>query len=562
MPVLWDYVAPDFYGVTIYGDHILSPFNRENRRFYRYAVDALDDSTATLSFRARHVRNTQLVRGVANVDMRTGRIDKVTMEGEFDMIHFRSTVAMGGAGRGALMPSSSVTIADFKFMGNRVSSRFEAHFGCAATLPDSVDTRGDRQLVNSLRPVPLNSEERIVYASHDYKAAARADTQDSTASQRPDYIKEIGWDIIGENLIRSIHANTGNGYVRLSPIINPQYLSYSHSKGVSYKLKLGARYNFGRNAWIETNPYLGYNFKLREFYWDVPFSLFYSSRLNAHFDVSFGIDNRTGNRSVLEKIRQEHGYSPEEEERELSGKKLDLFDDHYVRIKNVVSPATWLTVETGVVTHRRHAVNPVEMESFGKPTKYKSFAPALGVKVQPWKRGPVVSVDYERGLKVNDVDMSYERWEADISMSHTMSHTQTLNMRLGGGFYTARGNNYFMDYTNFRDSNLPGGWNDDWTGNFQLLSPDLYNVSDYYLRGNVSYEAPLLAAAYVPLVGRYVERERVYWSGLSIAGTRYYSELGYGFTCRYASLGFFASFLNVTFQEFGCKFTFELFRRW
>ncbi|MDE6012878.1 MAG: hypothetical protein K2G91_09135, partial [Prevotella sp.] len=122
--------------------------------------------------------------------------------------------------------------------------------------------------------------------------------------------------------------------------------------------------------------------------------------------------------------------------------------------------------------------------------------------------------------------------------------------------------NYFMDFTNFRENNLPEGWDDDWSGNFQLLASEMYNASDYYLRSNISYESPLLAVSMIPLVGRYVERERAYLNSLSIAHSRIYSELGYGFTCRYFSMALFASFLNIEYQRMGCKFTFELFRRW
>ena len=71
-----------------------------------------------------------------------------------------------------------------------------------------------------------------------------------------------------------------------------------------------------------------------------------------------------------------------------------------------------------------------------------------------------------------------------------------------------------------------------------------------------------MLASLTPLLGRYVERERAYVSSLLIENTRPYSELGYGFTCRYFSMGLFASFLSFKYQEMGCKFTFELFRRW
>ena len=143
-----------------------------------------------------------------------------------------------------------------------------------------------------------------------------------------------------------------------------------------------------------------------------------------------------------------------------------------------------------------------------------------------------------------------------------MHRLQTLNLRFGSGLYTRRDHNIFMDFSNFRDENLPEGWDDDWSGNFQLLSSRLYNASKYYLRGNVSFESPLMAASFVPLLGRYVERERIYWSSLAIAHHHVYSELGYGFSCRFFSLGAFASFNGIKYKDIGCKFTFELFKRW
>ena len=71
----------------------------------------------------------------------------------------------------------------------------------------------------------------------------------------------------------------------------------------------------------------------------------------------------------------------------------------------------------------------------------------------------------------------------------------------------------------------------------------------------------MLATA-LPIVGPYIERERLYLNTLSIEHTRLYNELGYGFTCRAFSMGLFASFLNTEFKRLECKFTFELFRRW
>ena len=137
-----------------------------------------------------------------------------------------------------------------------------------------------------------------------------------------------------------------------------------------------------------------------------------------------------------------------------------------------------------------------------------------------------------------------------------------LNLRAGAGFYTQRNSNYFADFENFRANNLPTGWEDDWAGQFQLLNSLWYNQSDYYVRGHVSFDTPMLALSYLPWVGRYLEVERIYLSALSIQHTRPYMELGYGFTTRYFSTAVFTNLLGGKIQEVGCKFTVELFRRW
>lgn len=578
MPILIEYLTPNFYDVTIYGDHILSPFCEENHVYYRYKTVPLSNHQIRLYFRPRVVRNTQLVRGRAILDERTGRIEQVEMEGEFDMIRFQTLTMMGEEGAHALLPKISQTNISFKFGGNHVTSQFEAIFDCPITLPDSVNVEGDRFLIDSIRPVSLSKDELRVYEEFDRQngfiedeeeiaaidtleaklAWVKEDEQPDTLQRRHhNYLKEIGWDLIGDNLLHSLRAESEKGYVKLSPIIDPQYISYSRSKGFSYKFKLGASYRFNDNTVVYFNPQVGYNFKLHEAYYNAPLNYIYNSDLDASLLFETGKDNRIGNSAVLDEIREEYGDLPE-----LENKDLDLYDDYYARLIHHIRPINWMSIETGMVFHKRKAVNATVMASFGKLTKYYSFAPSISLKLQPWSKAPLFTIDYERGLKMRHNYINYERWELDASIKHRMRRTQLLNARLGGGLYTAKSNDYFMDFANFRDNNLPDGWEDDWTGDFQLLDSRLYNESQYYIRGNLSFETPLLCGYLVPIVGRYVERERIYLSSLSIAHTRLYSELGYSFTCRFFSMGVFASFMNTEYQDLGAKFTFELFRRW
>ena len=565
MPTLLEFITPRLYDETLYGDHVLSPFNHYNHRFYRYTTDSIDDKLDSISFRPRFVNNTQLVKGKAIVERSTGRIIEAEMAGEFDMMHFQTKTVQGGWGSRTLLPKFCRTNVYFKFLGNHISTVFEGYYDCPITLPDSVDVRGNRQLIDSVRPYDLSQEEQALYNYRDSLRASRASADTLTTDtliQQPkprkhNYLRDIAWEKLGESLIRSLKASNEDGYVRLSPIINPQYFSYSERKGFSYRFKLGARYNLSDNVSLGMNTRFGYNFKQRKFYFNIPLRLDYSYRQrDAYAEVAWGSGNRIYNGTVIEELKRRDGDSLDYENR-----KLDQFDDWNMRVVNYLPLNNRLAIETGIVLHQRKAVNKTGMKELGMPTKYQSLAPMLSIKTRPWRKGPLFTFDYERGLPGKNY-LDYERWEIDASLKHRMHRLQTLNLRVGTGFYTKRDKNFFMDYSNFRDENLPEGWDDDWSGNFQLLDSYIYNMSDYYIRGNVSYESPLMAASFVPFAGRYVERERIYLSTLSIAHTRLYSELGYGFTCRYFSVGIFASFFNTQFQETGAKFSFELFRRW
>ena len=568
MPTLLEFITPQLYEETLYGDHILSPFNHYNRVFYRYTTAWLNNRHTRLYFRPRFVNNTQLVKGLATIDTKTGRIVDATLMGEFDMMRFQTLTMQGDEGTRSLLPKFCRTNVDFKFLGNHITSAFEAAYDCPMTLPDSVNVKGDRQLIDSIRPYSLSKDEAHVYQLRDSLRASRnrPDTLEiDSLMQQPkprkrNYWKEIG-SLVGESLVQRMRFSSEAGYVRLSPILNPQYVSYSERKGLSYRLKLGAQLNLGNTTTLSMNTRLGYNFKQKKFYFNLPLRLDYSYRQrDAYAEIEWANGNRIYNSTVLDELNVKADEHPE-----LDNMKLDQFDDMSLHVLNNLPLNNRLAIEAGLVFHQRKAVNRRGMRQMGMPTEYRSLAPALSVKTRPWHKGPLFTIDYERGLpgqQGGEKFTTYERWEFDASLKHRLHRLQTVNMRFGAGFYTDRDNNFFMDYTNFRDENLPEGWDDDWSGNFQLLRSHQYNVSDYYVRGNISFESPLLAASFVPYLGRYVERERVYLSSLSIAHSRLYSEIGYGFTCRYFSVGFFASFLSTKFQETGAKFTFELFRRW
>jgi len=554
MPVMQKYIIPNLYGISLFHDQMLSPFNYNNKKFYKYRTYNIDEERTSLTFRPR-LRNTQLVYGHAIIDNKTGRIINTTFKGEYDMIAFDINVYMRKGH--VILPQSCDIKAKFRFMGNNIISRLYANYDCPYSVSDTVGKVDDVEKMDKIRPDSLNGYEEYVYRKY-FEEKKYQDTISDKSVRRKNKIKEIAWDIIGDHMLNSMGAESNNAYVRFSPLLNPLYLSYSHSHGISYKMKINAQYNFSSNRYISFNPHIGYNFKIKKLYFTSPIRYTYNNKKGLWTELTWRNGNRITNSSVLDMIRNENRDTID-----FSALDLDYFNDNMLQLSNNINIGKKLSVTIGFVYHQRSAVNNMKIEEMGKISVYRSFAPQITVQYRPYIHGPVFTANYERSLRnVLKSNTEYERYEFDASFKKNLRGLRQYNIRAGGGFYTNKSTDYFVDFSNFCDNYLPGGWDNDWTGQFQLLNSQWYNASKYYIRTNISYESPLLFLTRLPFVGKYIETERLYLSGLQIEHTQPYFEVGYGMTNRYFSIGTFGSLLNGRFYEFGCKFTFELFRKW
>lgn len=139
MSPLLDYMTPNIYDVALYEGHMLSPFNHHNKRYYRFTDKRLNDSTSWLEFKPKFY-NTQLLNGYALVETATGRIIMTMLNGEYDMISFRTNIEQGNEGGRSLMPKRISTVGTFRFMGNRISTVFDADYDIDSTLPEDSDS--------------------------------------------------------------------------------------------------------------------------------------------------------------------------------------------------------------------------------------------------------------------------------------------------------------------------------------------------------------------------------------------------------------------------------------
>jgi len=562
MPMLLKYLMPDIYGTTMIDGQILSPLNGSNTRLYRYTVTYLTGNRAEVVFRPRRY-NTQLVSGSAIADRSTGRVIRIRFNGEYDMIRFSVDATMGGQGLRSMMPKTCDIDARFHFMGNSIATAYHAVYDNPIDLPDSVSGSHDMSLMEEMRPSPLPAHISRLYSE---RLASRKDTAavDSAEIRRQQKrLDKVLWNAVGSNLVKRIKGSFGvssQGSFRISPILNPLSISYSRRKGLTYKLRVRGSYKFSGNSDIYLNFRGGYSLKQKQFYFSLPLRYTYNRRRNGYIEVEVGNGNRITNSAIVEQVKHERLDSIDWDKM-----SLDYFKDAYLKAAFNYDIASKWSFQPGVVFHRRTAVDSRGFSMAQRPTEYHSFAPSLEVQFRPdgWQ-GPILTADYERGIKgVWGADMEYERVELDASWRKRLSSLRSMSLRAGGGFYTSKSDNaYFLDYTNFREENIPGGWNDDWMGEFQLLNSNWYNASEYYVRTNITYESPLMLLSRLPLAGRFIEMERIYVNTLYVERLHPYMECGYGFTNRYFSLGVFMASSNHAFEGVGCRFSFELFRDW
>lgn len=559
------YLVPNVYGECLFQNNILSPFHRSNRKYYIYSVSPLPYGKAQVYVYPK-IKNTQLVRSIAIVDSRSGKIHLVDFEGEYDMTRFFISITMNSdAGRKSLFPKKCDLRANFRFMGSQITGMYTSVYDLPKVLSDTLSNVSDTALMTRVRPIELNDEEKQVIQQY-YQEKHLRDSLAASTRHKNHFAKDILWDVVGDNVLNRIKQNFGNqsqGYLRINPILNPLYMGYSHRKGLVYKFDMRGSYSFNDNMQLSLRLKAGYSFKLHQFYFRVPVILNYNKKHDGYLQIEVGNGNRISSNVVARRILD---ISKDKDSLvNLPYDKVTDFKDNYLRITNHWMLTPHWGFEVGIVGHHRVAVNPEFYRSNGFPASYRSMAPAVALEWYP--RGTqnlILKIDYERSFKnFLNSNIRYERVEMDAQSIIQTSRRRSFSLRGGAGFYIQKGAHWdFVDYTNFRDDNIPGGWNDDWSGEFELLNSGWYNASDYYVRSNATYETPILLAAWLPWAGHFIEKERLYVNTLLVNHLHPYTEWGYGFTTRLLSIGAFAAFRNTKFEGIGCKFGFELFRNW
>lgn len=595
---------PEYFHLNIYStymidERLLSPLSLVGRGYYHFQVDSVRGEEGRrlffISFIPRY-SSSQLVNGTMAVseESMTVRTMKMDVYSEF----FACTVdlTMGDEDTPErLLPCRVAINGKFRFFGNRLDGRYLALLRYEEIYPmvekparDNLDLsssytlRTDTSTINcdtecfaQMRFEPLTSEEKGIYRAHQLRL-------DSSRTQPHDSLREARWRRVGDVLAEShtFHINEESS-LRMPPLFNPFMLGYSPSRGISYSMKLRFQHLFSGDRLLRVTPRMGFNFKQKDFYWNLLTEYDYLPAKCTGVSMEIGNGNRIYSSAYIDYLKDipDSLFN-------FDDVKLRYYNDFYVKLKNRWEIVNGLSLDVKLEMHQRTDSKRYDPEKDGLlgpdwsdvyiPRIYNSFAPGFRLtwtphqyyyrdgkrKINLYSRYPTISIDCEHGLKgiLPHAD-SYGRLEIDWQHSIPLGPIRQLFYRLAWGGYSRSKGMYFIDYVNFRRSNLPTGWNDDLGGVFQLLDSRWYNSSRQYASANITYETPFLLFPYFGRLSRHVFSERIYVGGLIVPHLRPYLELGYGMGTRIFDVGLFTSFANWKYSEIGAKFTFELFDR-
>lgn len=586
------FMHPNLFAEKILEEGYLSPLHPQNIKYYRYSADTLyDDKNGCVKVSFVHrFDNIKLLESGWVLLAPDCSVRAFSANGWDEQCTFSVHYVMGNDSLQRNLATDVSLSVDYNFAGNKFKVNAEGRFLFDTVLPvadarqrvskyniavasseDLPDEKIDDRIgyVASMRRQPLSLADSLFYYEKGVFGALHEAKKNSSANDAVGWL----WDV-GDRMISSHSLEWNGGRVRVSPLINPSYLSYSTGRGLSYKMALNLTSATKRGEELSLRPMAGYNFKQGAFYWDVDGRYLYSPRRLGTVRIDVGSGNRTYSSEALNRIEKIAADS-------LNFEDLDLgyFRNFYVNISHSHEIANGIELLGGFNYHRRTLIGSggdrLEASGVGLKRRYIQFAPHIRLtwhpgmyyyikgtrKVNIGSRLPRFSFDIEQGVDgVLGSSGTYTRAELDVQYNFKINESDALFLRAGGGGFFYTKNTYFVDYAFLRHNSLPVDRSDELDGVFQLLDSEWYNAANKYFRTNVTYLSPFFVLQRILPRVNFIKNERLYLNMLFISHLTPYSEFGYGVGTPYIDLGLFVCGKNHQFHKIGFRVNVSLFR--
>ena len=589
MELLLSFMVPNMYNEYLFGAEHLSPLFYRNHRYYIYDVDTtyMPPGHTKVLFKSKYDNMHLLKSGWVVVDDMDGMPVAFYGKGSDVQCDFAIECNMGSKGvERALVKSIDLSV-DYRFAFNKLKITAQAEFDYTMVQPMMRRGELERKLnitmdndtfslvkpvdrfayASAHRKVPLTFEDSLLYSEKDKIPKKNAPKELVNTSESN--LKSFLWQV-GDGVISSHTLAWGNSDLRLSPLIKPSYISYSSSRGLSYKLSINFRTLFSRNNMLHIRPIVGYSSKLREFYWNLHSSVSFLPMKRAMVTIDIGRDLSAYNYNMFELLE----LTPVDT---LGAKTLSSFyyRDFYVKPNYRMEVLNGLEVMAGVNFYLRTMSDTYGYPGVDLKKEYKQVASYMrvtwhpgmfyyvndGKKVNLGSNRPRLSLDVEYGVKdFLGSEGEYTRAELDFQYRYRVSPGGVLYMRLGCGGYFHTRDIYFVNYTFLKDNHFSIVEDSELDGEFHLLDRVWYNSANKYVRANFSYSSPFMVLQKIIPSASFIKRESLYGGLLFISSLTPYAEYGYGIETPYVNVGVFVGFEKGTYHKIGAEISFSLFR--
>lgn len=482
-----------------------------------------------------------------------------------------------------LHPTTNATQIHYNWLGNKATNRFISHFKFSDyTTLDSTANLRDLDLTPTYKVEPLS------YADFDtIRVMPLSSYMDSLLRQRPethdsDPFASQELITLATGLVDGADIGVENNTFHLNGPLDPAAFSYNKIDGFSIRERFRWDINDDEDRFLKLHGYLGFSFKLKElrYKFDLDWNYHPETRRKLSLEASCrgsGFSSKFIN-TINQAIKEQYHYP---DSINFSSLGVDYYRHYQFQLEhsNEVNNGMMLYIGANYnyrnpVKHGRRAMSKVQRDNLIK-NHYGDFSPYIRLEWTPrqyyvmegrrkiYISSPSPTISFEAAQAIPDLlgaESDYSRLEFDIHQDIRIRPSRLLAYHIGtGAFFRQRGE-YFINYRYFaRHMFTTQAVEDRLGGAFQLLDDYWYSSSPKYVQSHIMFATPFGIIHSMPRLSQYVIQERFYLGNLWSEGkNRIYTEMGYGISNHYFSMGFFMGFNRFQFYSAGIKFSLEI----
>lgn len=576
------------YDINTADERFILPVRFKSLDYYRYKLVQVtkdgDKNYYTFKFTPAY-SSSKLLQGTFTVEENTWRVTYFSGVGNELFVDFKVDIVMGNQSWESFLPTSFKIYRTHIYLGNRVQNLYQAslHYNNIELRIDNPKKQsyniGETHKVRIdsfplCRDTVYWSYERDIPFDNNEQAIYRTLTQKQSILQADSLInKDRAVQLIAQSFIADTRYHYKKTDINYSGFLNPSMLSYSTHDGLNYRIRLSFKTHLMDDKSFLASAYAGYAFKYKDLVTNFTTVLRYHPRRLGELSLSVGKGNKAFSTLYINEIQDSltsRGLA-------FSDIFVNYYKDYYAKVFNNIELFNGFQLGTGAEYHIRQATEKantllssnensvLEKRHYLVPTIRVSWTPKQFYRKEGFEKiyvrsnYPTFKIEYAKSIKdLLGSTSAYDRFEFDINQNVRIGLLQSIQYRVGTGFYTRQENDFFADFTYFARYNLPETWGDGIGGVFNVLPYSVYNASTLYAQAHFMYETPFLFFTLLPKLARGVLSERVYVSQLYTPYIQSYTEIGYGIGNRFVNAAVFGSFHKYTFQQIGGKVVFLL----